>query len=245
MPATASFVYDRNGNLTSDGRRGFGYDDFDQLTSVTVTNAWRSEFKYDALGRRRVRVEKVWKNSQWVTASETLYVYDTCSRSWKRDALNLPTATYTRDSTSAGACSGPAASAVLLALTLHSSLSTPHFFYHADAGGNVTALTRRPPDRRSPGTGRSGGNLLGLSGPMAEVNLYRFLEQEFSTPTPVCTTTATGSTSRASMRWPKQRSVGRSRGIDLYQFVYSNPVNYVDPSGLAGTPLEFISIPKQ
>jgi len=82
LPATASLVYDRNGNLTSDGRRGFSYDDFDQLTSVTVTNAWRSEFKYDPLGRRRVRTEKLWRNGAWAVASETRHVYDPAMRDW-------------------------------------------------------------------------------------------------------------------------------------------------------------------
>jgi len=82
LPTTASFVYDRNGNLSSDGRRGFSYDDFDQLTSVTVTNAWRSEFKYDPLGRRRARTEKLWRNGAWAVASETRHVYDPAMRDW-------------------------------------------------------------------------------------------------------------------------------------------------------------------
>ena len=82
LPTTASFVYDRNGNLSSDGRRGFSYDDFDQLTSVTVTNAWRSEFKYDPLGRRRARTEKLWRNGAWAVASETRHVYDPAMRGW-------------------------------------------------------------------------------------------------------------------------------------------------------------------
>jgi RHS repeat-associated protein len=41
-----------------------------------VANVWRSEFVYDAFGRRRIRREKVWKNSQWVVAAEVRYVYD-------------------------------------------------------------------------------------------------------------------------------------------------------------------------
>ncbi|HRZ39055.1 MAG TPA: hypothetical protein P5534_22135, partial [Candidatus Paceibacterota bacterium] len=31
LPATVSFTYDENGNLLSDGRRLFGYDDENQL----------------------------------------------------------------------------------------------------------------------------------------------------------------------------------------------------------------------
>ncbi len=57
LPATPSFQYDGNGNLTSDGTRTFDYDDENQLIRMTVTNAWKSEFVYDGQGRRRIRRE--------------------------------------------------------------------------------------------------------------------------------------------------------------------------------------------
>jgi len=47
LPATNSYSYDLNGNLLSDGNRNFAYDDENQLTSVWVTNVWRSDFVYD------------------------------------------------------------------------------------------------------------------------------------------------------------------------------------------------------
>src|SRR5262249_47991038 len=57
LPATASFGYDSNGNLSGDGKRGFEYDDENQLIRVTVTNVWKSEFTYDGKMRRRIRKE--------------------------------------------------------------------------------------------------------------------------------------------------------------------------------------------
>jgi YD repeat-containing protein len=65
LPPTNTFSYDGNGNLTGDGRRVFEYDFENQLTNVYVASAWRSEFKYDAFGRRRVRKEYTWKSSAW------------------------------------------------------------------------------------------------------------------------------------------------------------------------------------
>ena len=56
LPSTVSFTYDANGNLTSDGARSFGYDDENQLTTAQGSD-WRSEFVYDALGRRRITRE--------------------------------------------------------------------------------------------------------------------------------------------------------------------------------------------
>ena len=59
--------YDAKGNPTSDGRRGFEYDDANQLLSITATNSWQTKFVYDGLGRRRVRTESRWNGSAWVT----------------------------------------------------------------------------------------------------------------------------------------------------------------------------------
>src|SRR5579862_5119920 len=39
LPATVTCAYDLNGNLTSDGSRGFDYDDENQLIRITVTRA--------------------------------------------------------------------------------------------------------------------------------------------------------------------------------------------------------------
>lgn len=57
LGATTSFAYDANGNLTSDGARGFEWDARNQLVAVTV-GTHRSEFTYDGLQRRVRMVEK-------------------------------------------------------------------------------------------------------------------------------------------------------------------------------------------
>jgi RHS repeat-associated protein len=57
LGATTSFTYDANGNLTSDGARGFEWDARNQLLAVTV-GTHRSEFTYDGLQRRVRMVEK-------------------------------------------------------------------------------------------------------------------------------------------------------------------------------------------
>lgn len=65
LPASLNFQYDGNGNLTNDGVRVFEYDLENQLIVVSVSAAWRSEFQYDGLGRRRVRKEYSWTGTAW------------------------------------------------------------------------------------------------------------------------------------------------------------------------------------
>ncbi|HEX5220820.1 MAG TPA: hypothetical protein VFZ59_14720 [Verrucomicrobiae bacterium] len=62
LPANVNYTYDLNGNLLSDGSLGYDYDDSDQLVRITRTNAWKSEFAYDALGRRNARREYTWSS---------------------------------------------------------------------------------------------------------------------------------------------------------------------------------------
>src|SRR5947209_9811391 len=90
LPATVGYVYDLNGNLTSDGLKGFDYDDENQLIRVTVTNSWRSEFTYDGKGRRRVRREYLWRLGDWRLTNEVRYVYDGNLVIQERDSLNVP-----------------------------------------------------------------------------------------------------------------------------------------------------------
>ena len=71
LPASVRYIYDSNGNLTSDGTRGFDYDDENQLVRVTVTNSWKSEFTYDGKMRRRCTLWMVdrWQVQTWTKAS--------------------------------------------------------------------------------------------------------------------------------------------------------------------------------
>src|SRR5579885_1413622 len=76
LPASASYTYDLNGNLLSDGRRNFAYDDENQLISVWVANGWSNSFAYDGLLRKRIEKDYTWNGSGWQLTNEVHYVYD-------------------------------------------------------------------------------------------------------------------------------------------------------------------------
>src|SRR5207302_9936901 len=120
-----SYIYDLNGNLTSDGTRGFDYDDENQLIRVTVTNSWKSEFTYDGKSRRRIRKEFTWQNSTWLLTSEVHYIYDGMLVIQGRDALNLPQVTYTRTFSR------------LLARSDMSGPTPSHAYFYTDGNANV------------------------------------------------------------------------------------------------------------
>ena len=78
--SSASFSYDRNGNLTNAAGRSLEYDSLNRLRAVMVTNgpsnSTRVESVYDGRGRKRVRLEYAWSGSTWSTPAVRRYVYD-------------------------------------------------------------------------------------------------------------------------------------------------------------------------
>ena len=183
LPQTNNYTYDANGNLTSDGRRYFEYDDENQLTAVTVSNAWRSEFAYDGKMRRRLRYEKAWNGSIWITNSIVEYVYDGNLAIQERDGANAPQVTYTRGRDMSGTLEGAGGIGGLLARTVNTNLvlhpSAAHAYYHADGNGNITALFSGAGVAVARYVYDPYGNVVGQSGPLAEANLYRFSSKEW------------------------------------------------------------------
>ncbi len=237
LPVSTSFTYDNDGNLTGDGRRTFEYDDADQLKAAQVAGNWRTEFKYDGFGRRRrVRVEKVWNGSAFVTAGETRYVYDHLVVLQERDANNVPQVTYTRGADLSARLQGAGGIGGLLARTdnaalLTSNATNAHAYYYADGGGNITALM----DGRQSVVVRYRydpfGNLLGLAGPLAEANVYRFSSKEFHAVSGLYYY-GFRFYEPSLQRWLNQDPLGERGGINLYSYVENDPVNFVDPLGL-------------
>ncbi|MGO8931752.1 MAG: RHS repeat-associated core domain-containing protein [Limisphaerales bacterium] len=185
LPASVSYTYDSNGNLTSDGSRCFAYDDENQLTSVWITNVWRSDFAYDGKMRRRIRTEFTWSGSTWLTNQVVRYVYDGNLVIQERDPNNLPQVTYTRGRDLGGSLQSAGGIGGLLARTSNSQLLSPstsvsaHAYYHADGNGNITCLINTNQAVVSKYLYDPYGNILSQSGSLAGVNLYLFSSKEF------------------------------------------------------------------
>ena len=192
LQPTNSYTYDLNGNLLSDGRRGFAYDDENQLIRVTVTNAWKSEFSYDGKLRRRMVKEFTW-NGSWVQTNEVHFIYDGNLVVQERDANNLPQVTYTRGNDLSGTLQGAGGIGGLLARTDRAQVipwivfpggGNPaygsHSYYHADGNGNITMLIGASQMIVAKYLYDPYGNTLAQSGLLADANTYRFSSKEWN-----------------------------------------------------------------
>jgi RHS repeat-associated protein len=237
LPSPVSYTYDSNGNLTSDGSRCFAYDDENQLTSVWVTNVWRSDFVYDGQMRRRIRTEFTWNGSTWLTNQVVRYLYDGYLVIQERDGNNLLQVTYTRGTDLGGSLAGAGGIGGLLArssnpqLLSSSSAGSAHAYYHADGNGNITCLINTNQAVVAKYLYDPYGNILSQSGSLAGVNLYLFSSKEFHV--------ASGLTyylyrfyDPSLQRWINRDPAQEFGGANLYGFIGNAPLDYVDTDGL-------------
>ncbi len=222
--------YDLNGNMLFDGKRGFAYDDENQLTVIIQTNAWKSEFTYDGLGRRRIRKEFTWSSSAWSLTNETRYVFDGLLILQERDGANAVKVTYTRGLDLSGTLDGAGGIGGLLART-DSSASA---YYFSDGNGNVSFM------RNPAGTGPSAMYLYEPFGAVShsfglnhEVNEMQFSSMLHHSQSGLSLYHARAY-SPSLQRWLNADPIGEAGGINLHQFVENDPVDVNDPLGLLG-----------
>jgi RHS repeat-associated protein len=232
LPATVSHSYDANGNLTSDGLRGFEYDEDNQLVAITRTNQWRSEFVYDASGRRRIRRELTWVSGTWLLTNEVRYVYSGMLVVQERDVSNNPQVSYTRGIDLSGTQQGAGGIGGLLARTDHTT-STALFqttFFFGDLSGNVVTLVTTNGQRAAHYLYDPYGNLLAMSGPLGAANLYRSSSKELHAYSGLVYF-GKRYYNPGLQRWMNQDPVSESGGINLFQYVGNAPCFRRDPWG--------------
>jgi RHS repeat-associated protein len=188
-----AYSYDSNGNLTSDGQRNFAYDDENELIGIWVSNAWSNSFAYDGLQRRRIENDYAWGGSAWLKTNEICFVYDGNLVLQERNQNNLPLTTYTRGIDLSGTLQGAGGIGGLLARS-DTELAAPailfggngnsqyvvNSYYHNDVNGNVTSLLNQNGLPVATYEYDPFGNILSKSGPLADINKYRFSSKEWN-----------------------------------------------------------------
>jgi RHS repeat-associated protein len=237
LTASSSLVFDANGNLRTTGNQVLEYDDENQLTSVTVSNGWRSEFTYDARGRMRIQRDYAYlpASNSYLLTNELRLIYDGMVLVQERDSLNVPQVSYVRGKDLIGSLQRAGGIGGRLARISHSTLNNllSTAFYHCDGNGNVTGLFATNGLMVAWYLYDPFGNTLAKSGPLADANAYRFSSKAYHEPSDLY---YYGYRFLAPelQQWLNRDPMGEEYDFNLYRFVYNSPLNYVDPDGLWG-----------
>lgn len=226
LPTPVNISHDNNGNMKGDGLRAFDYDWENQLTNITVSGAWKVDFAYDGLGRRRVMKEYGWTGSWGSPTNEVRYIYDGSLVIQERSSANAPLVTYTRGLDLSESRQGAGGIGGLLARTD----SNGSLFYHADGAGNITTLLDANRNMAARYLYDPFGNLVGKWGSKAEANHYRFSSKEVH-PNSGLYYYGFRFYEPNLQRWMNRDPLGEAGGLNLYGFVGNSPVGAIDPYG--------------
>ena len=228
--AASAFLYDANGNLVSDGQKGYDYDAENQLRLITKTNDWRSEFVYDGLRRRRIRREYEWDGGNWLLVKTVHYVYDGQSVVQERDGGNLAVISYTRGVGMLGQFTDSGGAGGLLARTVHEDGPDRHDYYHCDGSGNVTALVNGQGVKTASYSYSPFGRLLASEERFDVSNTYRFASKEYH-PKARLSYYQYRYFSPDLGRWLNADPAGFAGGRNKHAFGGNDPINRIDLDG--------------
>ena len=228
LPSPVNPQYDANGSLTNDGTRAFAYDPENRLTNVNVAGAWKSEFAYDGLGRRRIERDYAWQSGAWNKTNELRFIYDGWLLVQVRDASNNVLVTYTRGLDLTGTRTGAGGIGGLLART-DGNGST---YYHSDGEGNVTALIDGYQLIQARYLYDPFGRMLGKWGALADANAMQFSSMPHHNLSGLSLYPFRDTYDPTLTRFLNQDPIGERGGINLYRLAGNSPPNFVDPYGL-------------
>lgn len=208
----STLTYDANGNQTSDGTNSFTWDAKNELLKVTYPSGATTNFIYDGLKRRASIIEK---NSSGTVTSIKKFVWVGTNPYEERDATNTVTKRFFPQ--------GEQIAGTNYFATTDQLGSTREFI----ANDGITISSRYDYDAWGNQTLISGSDL-------ADFGYADYYHQQTSG---LWLTRAGDGISNGrpynGQDWITRDPSGEEGGINLYQYVQSDPVNNNDPLGLA------------
>lgn len=210
-----SLTYDKNGNLTFDGKQTLAYDLENRL--VSVDNEAKALYRYDALGRR---IQKI------INQDTTIYLYNGLDLIEERGNRGVLKASFVYGDN--------------IDEVLSMQRNGKNYYYHVDPLGSVRKISDdagnvveqyeydaygqvRFYDGVSQGLDASTiGNPFLFTGREYDKELGRYHNRARSF-------------SPLLGRFTQRDPLGFVDGLSMYSYAFNNPSNYIDPLGLTGT----------
>lgn len=236
-PATESFTYDHDGNLTQDGLWDYTWDGENRLTKVEsrstllpLTARRRVELAYDQMGRRVQK--KIWTHngSTFQLAQNLVFVHD----GWRLVAeLEATTKNVVRSYAWGPDLSGTLDQAGGVGgLVVVNAGGQAHYPAY-DGNGNVTGLVQQDKSVSARYEHGPFGEPVRQTGTLAAANPFRWSTKYWDAETDLVYY-GYRYYSPSLGRWVGRDPVGERGGLNLYAFVANRPAQSVDALGEFG-----------
>ncbi|MDX2108969.1 MAG: RHS repeat-associated core domain-containing protein [Verrucomicrobiota bacterium] len=243
------FTYDKDGNLTQDGRWNYTWNALNQMTQMqtrtpapTGTPQQRLDFAYDCQGRRISKAVSLWNptTSNYQPTTTFYFLYD----GWNL-IQELKTVHGTPNTTNAkrfvwgldmsGTLQGAGGVQGLLAIADDNTAKTYLTKYdgHGNVMGLVDSVTGATVANYEYG---AFGEPIRATGAAASINPFRFSTKYLDAETGLYYYGLRYYDSNLG-RWLRKDPIEENGGLNLYGFIDNNPITYVDVFGLGALPV--------
>ena len=220
--ADRAYAYDANGNMTTNGVFTYVWDCENRLTEVWKNGTLIQSNRYDALWRRREKIEYAPDG----TATTSRYIYKDWLVLAITDASGALLETFTHGADLSGDVGGDAGG---IGGILASSQAGGAMFYSYDFSDNVVLVTSSDQSTFSTHIYTPFGIVFASTGSFTPRYQFSTKEYDFSTAL-----TYYGYRYYATKfgRWMSMDLIGEQGGVNLYAFCTGNPIDSIDPTGL-------------
>jgi RHS repeat-associated protein len=197
-----NFLYDNNGNCTTSGSTTYEWDAENRLTAIN-NGALRSEFTYDGFGRR---VKIVEMNNSTVTNTKKFIWYGAQLAEERADNNNVTKRFFAEGEQIGGV----------------------NYYFTKDHLGNIREMTDSTGAIRARYDFDPFGRRTKLSGDLDAD--FGFTGYYVHAPSGLQLALYRAYDADAG-RWINRDPIEEEGGLNLYQYVYNSPPNYIDPDG--------------
>ena len=146
-PATENYYYDKDGNLTNDGRWTFYWDAENRLTNMTslssapnAASKYKLEFAYDYQGRRIQKIVSTNNGSAYYPLYTNRFIYDGWNLVGILDPSSSILQAFIWGTDLSGSMQGAGGFSGLVKVSEYIGGGTNHYFAAYDGNGNLVGL---------------------------------------------------------------------------------------------------------
>ena len=233
-----NYSYDKDGNLTSDGRFTNSWDAENRLTNITSLSGGATgslvklDITYDYMGRRVQKIVSTNSGSGYVASYTNKFIYDGWNVIAILDGANKLLNSFVWGADLSGTVKDGSGAGGLISMTVYNGPNAGTYFYCYDGNGNASAVAYAASGNiASQYEYGPFGELLRASGQVATANPFRYSTQYQDDETSFINfghryyNASTG-------RWLSRDPIEEKGGLNLYGFVMNEPLAHADVRGL-------------